>query len=109
MSHKNAIKLVWGVIFWEEFLQLWRFRLKLWRFFLKKIFRRFLALSGSERGASQFKTVGHFGFQPRPRGRINWQLQPFFAENKPVSMANNAEPGVLTQEQRDWNFVASLS
>ena len=32
LSHKNAIKLVWGVIFWEEFLILWRFKLKLWRF-----------------------------------------------------------------------------
>ena len=30
--------------------------------FFEKNFRRFLALSGSERGASQFKTVGHFGF-----------------------------------------------
>ena len=48
-----------GVMFWEEFLILWRFKLKLWRFFGEIIG----ALFGQKSGASRFRTIKHFALQ----------------------------------------------
>ena len=45
----------------RKILKLWRLWRKLWRF-MKKILGHFLALFGSEKGASWFQTFKHSGF-----------------------------------------------